>query len=123
MVKHPNNPIFFKIFLLSLNGDEKINGINPKLMKDIINYRHLLDESNGIEKFSEKIGKRRWEHLLKLDLSECDISCRYQLKFIRLVLEKEIANAKLEAYQNPFSGAYHKIKILQDIGREIGWEL
>ena len=123
MIKYPENITGFKIAIFSLNGDENINGINPKLMKDIITHRHLLHEENGLEEFYEKIGGRRWEYLLKSDLTKDTPNCRYKVKEIKLIFEREIAEAKLEAYQNPFSGADKKVKILQELSHEIGWNL
>ncbi|MBQ2653034.1 MAG: hypothetical protein IJF83_05720 [Methanobrevibacter sp.] len=48
--------------LLRLKGDELINGINPKLMKDILTYRNLIPEK-GWDSFAEKIGERRMQRL------------------------------------------------------------
>ena len=62
-------------------------------------------------------------HLLSLDLTKDIPTCRYQLKIIKLIFEKEIANAKFEALSDPFSNAQTKLKILQDLSHEIGWDI
>lgn len=62
----------FKSKIMGLKGTENIWGINPKLMKDIISNRELLNDDNGLEKFIDSIGERRYNCLLKSDLFEYD---------------------------------------------------
>lgn len=46
-----------------LKGNEKIDGINPKLLKDIIKFRHFLDEDAwGL--FKGNIGPRRYNNIV-----------------------------------------------------------
>ena len=57
--------------LMKLKGNEQIDGINPKLMKDILTYRHLIPEK-GWDSFAEKIGERRINNLFNTDLMGLD---------------------------------------------------
>lgn len=113
---------WFKYAIYSLNGDEKINGINPKLMKDIIENRSYLDEGHdGFKEFQEAIGPRRWEHIIESDLMMDSPDDRMQLKIIKLTLGKQIATFKLGAIQDPFSNNQNKLLGLVELAKELGW--
>ena len=66
-------------------GNEKIDGINPKLMKDIMAARHHLDNDNwGL--FKKDIGPRRYKNLVeamaRVNLATIDAKVSIDLKRI-----------------------------------------
>ena len=68
-----------------LVGNEKLDGINPKLMKDIIAARHHLDNDNwGL--FTKDIGPRRYKNLVeamaRVNLATIDAKVSIDLKRI-----------------------------------------
>ena len=68
-----------------LVGNEKLDGINPKLMKDIIAARHHLDNDNwGL--FKKDIGPRRYKNLVeamaRVNLATIDAKVSIDLKRI-----------------------------------------
>jgi len=68
-----------------LKGTENIDGINPKLLKDIIKNRDLLDDDQwGI--FKSKIGPRRYKDMVRamarVNLSTIDAKVSIDLKRI-----------------------------------------
>ncbi|WP_288268622.1 DNA primase catalytic subunit PriS [uncultured Methanobrevibacter sp.] len=68
-----------------LRGNEEIDGINKKLMKDIIKFRYLLDDDNwGM--FRLNIGPRRYNNLVKamanVNLSTIDAKVSIDIKRI-----------------------------------------
>lgn len=68
-----------------LVGNEQLDGINPKLMKDIMKYRHFLDDNKwGL--FKSNIGPRRYKNLVeamaKVNLSTIDAKVSIDLKRI-----------------------------------------
>ena len=68
-----------------LVGNEKIDGINPKLMKDIINARHHLDNDEW-GYFKRDIGPRRYKNLVeamaRVNLATIDAKVSIDLKRI-----------------------------------------
>lgn len=74
-----------KFNILHLVGNEKIDGINPKLMKDIISSRHHLKNNNwGL--FKRDIGPRRYKNLVesmaRVNLATIDAKVSIDLKRI-----------------------------------------
>lgn len=68
-----------------LKGTEDMDGINPKLLKDIIKNRELLDDDQwGI--FKSKIGPRRYKDMVnamaRVNLSTIDAKVSIDLKRI-----------------------------------------
>lgn len=91
--EHFSIPIgYYKLFtdkvkfnIQHLVGNEKIDGINPKLMKDIIQHRHFLENDDwGL--FKNKIGPRRYKNLTeamaKINLATIDAKVSIDLKRI-----------------------------------------
>ena len=68
-----------------LVGNEELDEINPKLMKDIIKYRHHLDNDNW-GYFKRDIGPRRYKNLTeamaRVNLSTIDAKVSIDLKRI-----------------------------------------
>ena len=66
-------------------GNEELDEINPKLMKDIIKYRHHLDNDNW-GYFKRDIGPRRYKNLTeamaRVNLSTIDAKVSIDLKRI-----------------------------------------
>ena len=74
-----------KFNIAHLTGNEKIEGINPKLMKDIMASRHHLENDNwGL--FKKDIGPRRYKNLVdamaRVNLSTIDAKVSIDLKRI-----------------------------------------
>jgi len=74
-----------KFNIQHLTGSEEIDGINPKLLKDIIKNRELLEDNQwGI--FKSKIGPRRYKNLVnamaRVNLSTIDAKVTIDLKRI-----------------------------------------
>lgn len=74
-----------KYNILHLVGNEQLDDINPKLMKDIIANRHYLKDNQwGL--FKNKIGPRRYKNLTKamawINLSTIDAKVSIDLKRI-----------------------------------------
>lgn len=74
-----------KYNILHLVGNEKIDGINPKLMKDIMASRHHLEQDNwGL--FKKEIGPRRYKNLVdamaRVNLATIDAKVSIDLKRI-----------------------------------------
>jgi DNA primase small subunit len=74
-----------KYNLLHLTGSEELDGINPKLMKDILKHRHFLENGEwGL--FKSKIGPRRYKDLTRamaqVNLSTIDAKVSIDLKRI-----------------------------------------
>ena len=68
-----------------LVGNEKLDGINPKLMKDILSSRHHLENDNwGL--FKKDIGPRRYKNLVeamaRVNLATIDAKVSIDLKRI-----------------------------------------
>ncbi len=74
-----------KYNILHLVGNENIDGFNPKLMKDVMEHRHLL-ENNQWGEFKNKIGPRRYTTLVnsmaRVNLSTIDAKVSIDLKRI-----------------------------------------
>ena len=74
-----------KFNIQHLVGNEKIDGINPKLMKDIMASRHHLDNDNW-GYFKRDIGPRRYKNLVaamaRVNLSTIDAKVSIDLKRI-----------------------------------------
>ena len=68
-----------------LVGNEKIEGINPKLMKDIMSSRHYLENDNW-GYFKKDIGPRRYKNLVeamaRVNLATIDAKVSIDLKRI-----------------------------------------
>ena len=112
------NEMWFKLAIFALNGNEQIKGINPKLMKDIICNRELLCEKEGLLKFKQAIGTRRFLNIIESDLLNNNAQDKFKLKIIELTISKKIAELKLEAYQDPFSNAPTQLKFLKELQDE-----
>ena len=74
-----------KYDILHLNGTEKIEDVNPKLMKDIIKHRELVEKGDwGL--FKDKIGPKRYRNLVegmsKLNMGLVDAKVSIDLKRI-----------------------------------------
>lgn len=74
-----------KYNILHLRGDETIDGINPRLLKDLIkNREYLLDDKWGA--FKEKIGPRRYKDMVnamaRVNLATIDAKVTIDLKRI-----------------------------------------
>lgn len=74
-----------KFNIQHLNGTEEIDDINPKLLKDIIKNRDLLDDDQwGI--FKSKIGPRRYKNMVnamaRVNLATIDAKVSIDLKRI-----------------------------------------
>lgn len=74
-----------KYDILHLNGTEKIEDVNPKLMKDILKHRSLVEKDNwGL--FKDKIGPKRYrnfvEGISKLNMGLVDAKVSIDLKRI-----------------------------------------
>lgn len=74
-----------KLNIQKLTGIEKIDGINPKLLKDIIKFRQFLDENEwGL--FKSKIGPIRYKNMVYamscLNLAQVDAKVSIDLKRI-----------------------------------------
>lgn len=74
-----------KYDILHLKGTENIDGINPRLLKDMIKYRNYLDNNEWVP-FKNKIGPRRYKDmeqgLAKVNLSTIDAKVSIDLKRI-----------------------------------------
>ncbi|KZX15331.1 DNA primase small subunit [Methanobrevibacter cuticularis] len=92
-IEHFSIPIAYpKIFtsrikynMMHLTGNEEIEGINPRLLKDIIKNRQFLENDEwGL--FKSKIGPRRYKDLItamaKVNLSSIDAKVSIDLKRI-----------------------------------------
>lgn len=74
-----------KYNILHLRGDETIDGINPRLLKDLIkNRKYLIDDKWGA--FKEKIGPRRYKDMVnamaRVNLATIDAKVTIDLKRI-----------------------------------------
>lgn len=74
-----------KYAILHLNGTEKIEDINPKLMKDVIKYRSMVENDEwGL--FKKEIGPKRYRNLVegmaKLNMGLVDAKVSIDLKRI-----------------------------------------
>ncbi|WP_405284894.1 DNA primase catalytic subunit PriS [Methanobrevibacter sp.] len=74
-----------KFNIQHLVGNEKLDGINPKLMKDIMASRHHLEQDNwGL--FKSEIGPRRYKNLVeamaRVNLATIDAKVTIDLKRI-----------------------------------------
>ncbi|MBQ6813793.1 MAG: DNA primase catalytic subunit PriS [Methanobrevibacter sp.] len=74
-----------KYNILHLRGDETIDGINPRLLKDLIkNREYLIDDKWGA--FKEKIGPRRYKDMVnamaRVNLATIDAKVTIDLKRI-----------------------------------------
>ena len=74
-----------KYNILHLKGSEVIDGINPKLLKDIITHRHYLaNDQWGL--FKHNIGPRRYQNMVnamaKINLATIDAKVSIDLKRI-----------------------------------------
>ncbi len=74
-----------KYIILHLTGEEEIDQINPRLLKDVMQNRHFLEEEKwGL--FKNKIGPRRYKNLVdgiaKLNLGLVDAKVSIDLKRI-----------------------------------------
>ena len=77
------NKVKYNIF--HLRGDEEIDGINPRLLKDMIKHRdYLIDDKWGI--YKEKIGPRRYKDMVnamaRVNLATIDAKVTIDLKRI-----------------------------------------
>ena len=74
-----------KYNILHLRGDEQIDGINPRLLKDMIKHRdYLVDDKWGA--FKERIGPRRYKDMVnamaRVNLATIDAKVTIDLKRI-----------------------------------------
>ena len=74
-----------KYNILHLRGDEQIDGINPRLLKDIVKHRdYLIDDKWGV--FKERIGPRRYKDMVnamaRVNLATIDAKVTIDLKRI-----------------------------------------
>jgi DNA primase small subunit len=74
-----------KYDIMNLNGNEKIEDINPKLLKDIIKYREMV-KNNEWGLFKNKIGPIRYKNMIegmsKINLGLVDAKVSIDLKRI-----------------------------------------